>query len=298
MLWSSNCLLTYYVYIRRDWPNRCIEYILLTKLHCRFRQLLCFQNQITHSWDTLIQQVLSLKTEILMIFGVTKLICRLTPKHWFLHLDLLSRWKHTYRPRISCACFQMLSRGFHSMELVKAGSGLPQWVLFEGEFAVEWTRANSLGQVPRFISGRTFEEKAASKSHLMLHFDINKTILISDKATGATQSDMVNVLLSECAWGRMTQGPSWTPVGRLATDRPVKDPQLMTYRNFLDSFAFPYLEGGGRPDIQIENKRRKQECYTRQRAFTSPGMCSTVQLCNPCSYVCTDLSLITRTSQE
>ena len=42
---------------------------------------------------------------------------------------------------------------------------------------------------------------------------------------------MVNVLLSECAWGRLEAGPQWVPVGRLATDRclplaPAESAQL------------------------------------------------------------------------
>lgn len=36
---------------------------------------------------------------------------------------------------------------------------------------------------------------------------------------GSNVDHMVNVLLSECAWGRLEPGPQWVPVGRLATDR-------------------------------------------------------------------------------
>lgn len=48
----------------------------------------------------------------------------------------------------------------------------------------------------------------SSRPHLILHFDVNKTILISDAAKGANQADMINMLISECAWGRMTVGTS------------------------------------------------------------------------------------------
>jgi hypothetical protein len=64
--------------------------------------------------------------------------------------------------------------------------------------------------VQRFISGGDFDEEEAqtpsSRPHLILHFDVNKTILISDAAKGANQSDMINMLISECAWGRMNVG--------------------------------------------------------------------------------------------
>lgn len=128
----------------------------------------------------------------------------------------------------------------------------------------------------RYVSGAAFSEPAASKAHLILHFDLNKTILISDKAQGASQHHMVNVLLSECVWGRMMEGPTFVPVGRLATDRPANDPELMSYRNFLDSFVYPYLEGGS-PEIQEENARRKKSCHHLKRTFTDPGAPSRVQ---------------------
>ena len=128
----------------------------------------------------------------------------------------------------------------------------------------------ALRLVQRFLRGTGFSERAASKAHLILHFDINKTILMSDAAKGAGQDDMVNMLLTECAWGRMAEGPSWIPVGRLATDRPENDPQLMTYRNFLDSFLHPFLEGSGEEVLQ-ENLRRKKRCGALQTTFTNPG---------------------------
>ena len=59
----------------------------------------------------------------------------------------------------------------------------------------------------------------ASAARLVLHFDINKTVLMADRAQGASSACVVNMLLSECAWGRLEAGPQWVPVGRLATDR-------------------------------------------------------------------------------
>ena len=69
-----------------------------------------------------------------------------------------------------------------------------------------------------------YEENIAVKARLILHFDINKTILMSDKAQDASTDHMVNVLLCECAWGRLEPGPKWVPVGRLATDRYCQQP--------------------------------------------------------------------------
>ena len=36
---------------------------------------------------------------------------------------------------------------------------------------------------------------------------------------GTSSAAVVNMLLSECAWGRLEAGPHWVPIGRMATDR-------------------------------------------------------------------------------
>jgi hypothetical protein len=124
----------------------------------------------------------------------------------------------------------------------------------------------ALRLVERFITGRGIQERSQSKAHLVVHFDINKTILMSDTVKGSAQADMINLLLSECAWGRMEKGPRWVPVGRLATDQPEEDPQFMTYKTFLESFLNPAVEGSLR-----EQLRRKQLCSDLQKTFTHPG---------------------------
>ena len=84
-------------------------------------------------------------------------------------------------------------------------------------------QAGMLARADTSTLGRTgaglYEENIAVKARLVLHFDINKTILMTDRAQGANTAHMINVLLCECAWGRLEPGPAWVPVGRLATDR-------------------------------------------------------------------------------
>ena len=95
--------------------------------------------------------------------------------------------------------------------------------------------SNRAALICRYVSrgegGRgLYEENIVVKARLILHFDINKTVLMSDKAQGANTDHMVNVLLSECAWGRLEPGPKWVPVGRLATDRsPCASPSASKY---------------------------------------------------------------------
>ena len=50
--------------------------------------------------------------------------------------------------------------------------------------------------------------KARRLPRLLLHFDVNKTIIISDPAGGVTTQQMVNSIISENAWGRVTGGSS------------------------------------------------------------------------------------------
>jgi hypothetical protein len=41
----------------------------------------------------------------------------------------------------------------------------------------------------------------ASRRHVVLHFDLNRTVLMSDAAGGRTMENTVDYLLSECTWG-------------------------------------------------------------------------------------------------
>ena len=62
--------------------------------------------------------------------------------------------------------------------------------------------APSLYIVPAIIL--TMERLLSSKTPFFLHFDINKTVIISDPVANIAQDDMLNSLLSECVWGDIT----------------------------------------------------------------------------------------------
>ncbi|KAK9820202.1 hypothetical protein WJX72_007430 [[Myrmecia] bisecta] len=114
------------------------------------------------------------------------------------------------------------------------------------------------------------KEDFGSRARLVLHFDINKTIIMTDMAQDASTDHMINVLLSECAWGRLEAGPRWEPVGRLATDRPANDPQLMSYRSYLDSFLLPFVQGQG-AEADAQNTQIKNRRQHLKRQFTELG---------------------------
>ena len=134
--------------------------------------------------------------------------------------------------------------------------------------------------VERYVSGGAVAaaptaEAFHGEARLVLHFDVNKTIVMTDSAQGAGVDCLVNMLLSECAWGRLEPGPRWAPVGRLAGDRPEADPQLMTYRSFLDSFALPddapSGAAAGAAAVAATPAARKAARLDLKRRFTEPG---------------------------
>ena len=134
--------------------------------------------------------------------------------------------------------------------------------------------------VERYVSGGAVAaaptaEAFHGEARLVLHFDVNKTIVMTDSAQGAGVDCLVNMLLSECAWGRLEPGPRWAPVGRLAGDRPEADPQLMTYRSFLDSFALPddapLAAAAGDAAAAATPAARKAARLDLKRRFTEPG---------------------------
>ncbi|CEG48268.1 uncharacterized protein PHALS_06098 [Plasmopara halstedii] len=86
---------------------------------------------------------------------------------------------------------------------------------------------------------------ASNRRRVVLHFDLNRTILMSDAAGGRTMEDTVNYLLSECTWGYINpKCPSeWICVSTAASIDPPKItsrvPHLVTYKQFVDD-AYPY----------------------------------------------------------
>ena len=52
--------------------------------------------------------------------------------------------------------------------------------------------------------------------------------------------------------------------------RPSNDPQLMTYRSYLDSFLLPFRVGSD-PETQRHNSHTKNVRQSYKRKFTEPG---------------------------
>jgi len=109
---------------------------------------------------------------------------------------------------------------------------------------------------------------------LLLNFDINKTLIISDVGAGVDSSSMINSILSECSWGKinfasldfelLSEAPSSSPPGKVVEDlseaalRPKGNEPYsawLTYNEFLEDVK------------QVAYKLKK----TLKKTFTCPG---------------------------
>lgn len=95
---------------------------------------------------------------------------------------------------------------------------------------------------------------ATKRRNVVLHFDLNRTVLMSDAAGGRTMENTVNYLLSECTWGH-AGADSWVCVSESSSIEPPASPvdvagPLITYKQFVDD-AHPYqsLQGDDKAAI-------------------------------------------------
>eukprot|EP01065_Artemidia_motanka_P011848 TRINITY_DN16465_c0_g1_i2.p2 TRINITY_DN16465_c0_g1~~TRINITY_DN16465_c0_g1_i2.p2 ORF type:complete len:357 (+),score=95.69 TRINITY_DN16465_c0_g1_i2:63-1073(+) len=100
---------------------------------------------------------------------------------------------------------------------------------------------------------------AASRRSLVLHFDINKTIIMCDPVKGVGCDRMVNSILSECCWGKWEEGgdklkaaASWK-----FEAGPTSEPQpgLTTYADLLEEI------------LKVDKATR----VSLKTSFTDPG---------------------------
>jgi hypothetical protein len=126
---------------------------------------------------------------------------------------------------------------------------------------------------------------------LVLHLDINKTILLTgDAAAGASLHDVINSLIASSAWGEVVVdddgggGPVWralppAPSSSLLPPRagrpPPAHPSSLTYEHFVKEVLHPYVDVG--PDAAsraVAAERNRDVRAVRKAlldAFTSPG---------------------------
>ena len=117
------------------------------------------------------------------------------------------------------------------------------------------------------------------RRNVVLHFDLNRTVLMSDAAGGRTMENTVNYLLSECTWGYVNPFVpfEWVCVSDTS---PIGPPvsmntnglSLLSYKKYVDN-AHPYYNLATAKDRDIDqintmNKIAKQKRTALQSAFT------------------------------
>ncbi|KAE8994297.1 hypothetical protein PR003_g21547 [Phytophthora rubi] len=120
---------------------------------------------------------------------------------------------------------------------------------------------------------------ATKRRSVVLHFDLNRTVLMSDAAGGRTMENTVDYLLSECTWGYVSpSSPSeWVCVSETSSIEPPSSgtqnvAKLITYKQFVDD-AHPYQSlataaGSDIDHIKAVNKAAKKKRTALQSAFT------------------------------
>lgn len=139
------------------------------------------------------------------------------------------------------------------------------------------------------IPAAPMEPKIKNACPMVLHFDLNRTILMSDAAGGRSVEDVVNYLLTEVTWGttkRMEDGEmEWVCASvQPSSTRPNEaqahgNEEWMTYKAFVDQ-VYPYKNlkeesekenGMDSASVKQFNKKAKANRTALQSKFTNPG---------------------------
>eukprot|EP00439_Symbiodinium_sp_Y106_P020047 s3172_g2.t1 len=92
----------------------------------------------------------------------------------------------------------------------------------------------------------------AVQSHLVLHFDVNKTIVMLDTIQNIPPGDVLNGILSECAWGRQVEGANGDVT-------PADSEELLSYLEYLELSL---------PGKAKDMKKKREQIWKK---FTEPG---------------------------
>jgi hypothetical protein len=120
---------------------------------------------------------------------------------------------------------------------------------------------------------------------LIIHFDVNKTIIFVDPAGGKSTEDLVNGSLAQYFYGNILENPKnpikgedwglfkWEPV----TDKPLvdsPDPKLVSYVFYLDQVLYPDLHFDSSVShserLKLTTQLKAKRDYAKNK-FTSPG---------------------------
>lgn len=125
------------------------------------------------------------------------------------------------------------------------------------------------------LTARAVSREGYRLPHLMLNFDVNQTILMVDSITGSKESEVVNDVLANHAWGKICPeeaNDSNSNVGswKLAHNDPHQEcpePGLINYANYVSKVNLMPTDKSNRDELNaVRKKRRGLRCK-----FTDKG---------------------------
>ena len=125
-----------------------------------------------------------------------------------------------------------------------------------------------------FSSNAFLQESVSKKASFMwprriiLHFDINKTIIISDAAAGVSEDQMMNSILTECVLGEFDESKDinlrtendWSLLSSEPNFEPPKTgASVVTFGEFLENHT----------NMQKKDRKRIKTAFTNDGALGS-----------------------------
>ncbi|KAL7693447.1 hypothetical protein Plhal304r1_c004g0017701 [Plasmopara halstedii] len=114
---------------------------------------------------------------------------------------------------------------------------------------------------------------ASNRRRVVLHFDLNRTILMSDAAGGRTMEDTVNYLLSECTWGTSIQVHTCTLDQIKTTNKVIKSQRTALQSAFIggkDTPGYPVQHSFTEVMQHLYFPHEKQQNLAKQLAANMP----------------------------
>ncbi|KNC74976.1 hypothetical protein SARC_12489, partial [Sphaeroforma arctica JP610] len=109
---------------------------------------------------------------------------------------------------------------------------------------------------------------------LVLHVDINRTLLMSDKAGRKTTEDIISETVASCVYGRVDANGIWVAVSHEPFSTPPDEESLVDFKHYIDSIRFPYpplSESVNKEEQREKNYAVKERRKAALKTFTSPG---------------------------
>jgi len=114
------------------------------------------------------------------------------------------------------------------------------------------------------------EPASGNSPHLVLHFDVNNTIVMLDSATGADTRKLLGAVFANSAWGVIQQGEEGKPKSWVLTHTEISilapERGLTTYKEFVD-FLNPVEAAASKEQKTRAKLARRHAAWS----FTDPG---------------------------